>query len=168
MIFYKTKWHINAVLKKFFLKVLYLGNFKFGNKLTFRRNFQLYIEKKGKVEIGNNCFFNNDCAIVALNSVKIGNGTIFGANVKIYDHNHRFADLNRLIKDQGFSVGEVEIGNNCWIGSNVCILKGANIGDNCVIGAGCVISGEIPPRTMVKINQAHYEITKINCVNIYE
>lgn len=56
------------------------------------------------------------------------------------------------IKEQGYSTGKVHIGSHCWIGSNVTILKGANIGDNCVIGAGCVINGEVPSGTIIKIN----------------
>ena len=79
-------------------------------------------------------------------------GTIFGENVKIYDHNHRFNQLKELRK-QGFSNGSVVIGERCWISSNVTILKGTEIGNNCVIGAGCVISGKIPDDTIVKLNQ---------------
>lgn len=78
---------------------------------------------------------------------------MFGESVKVYDHNHRFADA-KPIKEQGFSNGEVHIGNHCWIGSNIVILKGVNIHDNCVIGAGCVVSGDIPEGSIVKRNDA--------------
>ena len=80
----------------------------------------------------------------------IGHHTLFGENVKIYDHNHVFNKKNEYVVNQGFSTGKVIIGNNCWIGSNTVILKGSRIGNNCVIGAGCVISGEIPDGTIVK------------------
>ena len=43
----------------------------------------------------------------------------------------------------------MSIGNRCWIGSNAVILKGAKIGDNCVIGAGCIVDTEIPPYSIV-------------------
>jgi acetyltransferase-like isoleucine patch superfamily enzyme len=75
--------------------------------------------------------------------------------VKIYDHNHRF-NQHIEIKQQGFSNGSVIIGQHCWMGSNVMILKNTVIGDNCVIGAGTVVSGTIPSNSIVK---AGYSLT---------
>lgn len=112
----------------------------------------ILLDKKATIEIGDDCFFNNDCSINALKSIKIGKGTIFGEGVKIYDHNHRFSDLQKSIKNQGFVSDEITIGNHCWIGSNVIILKGAKISDNCVIGAGVVVKEFIPSNTIVKQN----------------
>ena len=77
---------------------------------------------------------------------------MFGENVKIYDHNHRFNILNKTVKEQGYTKDSISIGNNCWIGSNVVILKGTKIGNNCVIGAGITLSGNIPDGTIVKQN----------------
>lgn len=96
-------------------------------------------------------FFNNDCSINSNQLIKIG-GVLFGENVKIYDHNHRFNE-HKPIKAQGFSNGAVTIGERCWIGSNVTILKGSEIGNNCVIGAGCVISGKVPDNSIVRLKQ---------------
>lgn len=111
------------------------------------------MDGNGKVTIGNNVFFNNDCSIVAHNNIIIGNNCIFGENVKIYDHNHRF-NRKMLIKSQGFSSAPITIGENCWIANSVIILKGASIGNNCVIGAGCVIDKIIPDNTIVKIQHS--------------
>lgn len=86
-------------------------------------------------------------------------GTLFGENVKIYDHNHRF-QKDSPIKEQGYSNGEVHIGGHCWIGSGVIILKGADISDNCVIGAGSVISGYIP-EGCIAVSKRNNEIIKI-------
>ena len=97
-------------------------------------------------------FFNNDCSLNANNSIEIGEGTLYGENVKIYDHNHRF-NQQKEIKQQGYSNGRVVIGQRCWIGSNVIILKGTEIGNNCVIGAGCVISGKISDNSVVRLTQ---------------
>ena len=109
------------------------------------------MSKNARVVIGDNCFFNNDCSIAANNLITIGmikGGTLFGENVKIYDHNHRFQNDNP-IKEQGYSNGEVHIGGHCWIGSGTIILKDSEISDNCVIGAGCVISGYVPEGSIV-------------------
>lgn len=148
MIILKIWYHLIAITQRLFYKMIYGDKLSIGRATTWRRGFSLMLDRNAKVEIGQNCFFNNDCSIASNKWITIGGGTIFGENVKIYDHNHRF---NRPIpiKEQGFSNGEIHIGKHCWIGSNVVILKGTDIGDNCVIGAGCVISGEIPKNSLV-------------------
>jgi acetyltransferase-like isoleucine patch superfamily enzyme len=135
-----------------FYNLIYGKKVKIGKHTTWRNNFNLMISNNGSVTIGYNCFFNNGCSINANNLVKIGNGTIIGENVKIYDHNHKFNIIKKPIKEQGYSNGSVHIGNHCWIGSNVVILKNSMIGNNCVIGAGCVVDFSVPDNTIVKCN----------------
>lgn len=136
-------WHVNCCLKKIFFKVIYGNRVKFGKNVQFRKRFNLAIENEGKVVIGDNTFFNNDCSINAMNEIEIGNNCLFGENVKIYDHNHVFKYKNVLIKNQGFKVGAIHIGNNCWLCSNVIILKDVQIGDNSVVGAGKLVKKNI-------------------------
>lgn len=167
MKFLKAIYHLNAIIQYVFLKLLYGSRFTIGKHTTWRKHFSVMVDVNAKVKIGSNCFFNNNCAINVNKLVKIGDGTIFGENVKIYDHNHRFANLSTAIKEQGFSVGEVVIGSHCWIGSNVVILKGTIIGDNCVIGAGVVLSGEIKSNTIVK-NTCNYTMEAIKGAENYE
>lgn len=149
------------MFKKALFSMIYGKRLYYGKKFQFRKGFSLGIEDHGHIEIGDECFFNNYCSIVSQGNVRIGDGSIFGENVKIYDHNHRFNDLTKPIKVQGYSVGTVEIGKHCWIGSNVTILKGAKIGDNCVIGAGSVISGIIESGMIVKPSDKHEKIKVI-------
>lgn len=84
-----------------------------------------------------------------MNKITIGEGTIFGENVKIYDHNHCYKDTSIPIKAQGYTSAPIRIGKHCWIASNVTILKGVTIGDNCVIGAGCMIHKDVPEGTVL-------------------
>lgn len=142
-------YHMSALVKKIFLKVLYTNRLKIGSKTTWRRNLSIIIEENASIEIGNKCFFNNECSLVARDKIKIGDGTLFGENVKVYDHNHRFNKINVPIKNQGYTIKAISIGKHCWIGSNVVILKGVHIGDNCVIGAGIVVDKDIPHNTIV-------------------
>jgi acetyltransferase-like isoleucine patch superfamily enzyme len=83
-----------------------------------------------------------------MEKITIGENCLFGENVKIYDHNHRFKSTS-LIKDQGYTTAPITIGRNVWVGSDVTILKGVTVGDNSVIGAGCVISENIPANHVV-------------------
>jgi acetyltransferase-like isoleucine patch superfamily enzyme len=84
-----------------------------------------------------------------MESIEIGEGTICGENVKIYDHNHEYRDIRIPIKEQGYHSAPIRIGKHCWIASNVVILQGVTIGDNCVIGAGCVIYKDIEKNSVV-------------------
>lgn len=94
-----------------------------------------------------------------MNHISIGTGTVFGENVKIYDHNHIYSNPVVLIKKQGYTSAPVHIGKHCWIGSNVTILKGVSIGDNCVVGAGCVIYKNVPANSIV-VNKQELLIKK--------
>ena len=155
MIIIKIWYHIWAIVKKFFYNIIYRKKIEIAKNVTWRRDFSIMVGKNGKLQIEKDCFFNNGCTIGVNKSVVIEKGSIFGENVKIYDHNHKFADITKSIKSQGYSNGMVRIGQHCWIGSNVCILKNADIGNNCVIGAGCVISGKIEDNTIVRANNQY-------------
>lgn len=139
----------------------YKHNLVLGKQVFWRSGFSIIIENDGQLVIGDHCLFNFNCSLNCLGEIRIGDHTILGEGVKIYDHNHRFNLRNANISDQGMSIGTVRIGRNCWIGSNVVILKGAEIGDNCVIGAGCVVSGKIPSDSLLRPS-TNYSIEKIN------
>ncbi len=158
MIIQKILFHINAIIVIFYLKIIYGNRLLLNFTTTFRRGFSLIIDENAKICIGNNCFFNNNCSLVAKKIITIGEGSIFGENVKIYDHNHSYKNRLLPIKEQGYTTSSIVIGAHCWVASNVVILKGVTIGNNCVIGAGCVIYKDIPDNTVVKLNQ-HYDIS---------
>lgn len=152
MFILNIKWKINKLIKKIIYKLMYINDFKFGKNFSFRENLSIILDG-GKLEIGNNVFFNRNCSIVSKKSIIIGNDCIFGENVKIYDHNHIFKYKNILIRNQGFKSNKIIIGNNCWIANNVILLAGATIGNNVVVGAGCIINEKIPSNTIVRVNK---------------
>lgn len=122
-------------------------------KFHFRDNFHIYIEEDGILKIGRNVFFNNNCSVTVRLKVSIGANCIFGENVKIYDHNHKFKEPNTPIYKQGFSSEEIVIEDDCWIASNVIILKGVHIGRHSVIGAGVIVYKDIPSNSVVMCHQ---------------
>lgn len=126
-----------------------IGDAKFSDYCFVR------IRQDGELAIDSGVFFNAFCSVNCLGSIQIGRNTIFGEAVRIYDHNHKFRDVEAISKigygKQGYSIGNVKIGSGCWIGSNVVILKNVVVGDHVVIGAGCTLSNiEIPAHSIVR------------------
>lgn len=150
MFILKCWFHICMHIRYLFFKAIYGNRFCAGKHTTWRKGFSVMINKGATIFIGKDCFFNNYCSINALHSIVIGDGTIMGENVKIYDHNHKFGNINIPLKEQGYSIGKVTIGNNCWIGSNVVILKDVTIGDNVTVAAGTVVARSIPSCKLAK------------------
>lgn len=118
--------------------------------VNFRKYCSIRMRNKAYLHIGKGVFFNSFCSINCFDNIKIGDNCIFGENVKMYDHDHIFTSLKVPFRDQGYKSSPIVIGNNCWIGSNVTILKGVTIGDNVVISSDAKITENIPSDTIVK------------------
>ena len=137
---------------------MFLWHIQYGDRINlkkfhFRNGFRIYLEENGILKIGKNTFFNNNCSITVRRQVEIGENCIFGENVKIYDHNHNFKDMNTLICRQGFSSAKIKIEDDCWISSNVIILKGVTIGKHSVIGAGVIVYKDVPCNSVLICKQ---------------
>ena len=125
------------------------GKISFGKKTNTYNNVH-FSAIGGNLKIGDNVSFNRNCITVCRDSITIGDKCMFGPNVCIYDHDHNF---NSDGIQNGFKTKPIIIENNCWIGANVVILRGTHIGDKCVIGAGTVLQGYIPPHSIIKSNR---------------
>ena len=93
-------------------------------------------------EIGKNFFANFNLVILDVCKVKIGDNVLMGPNVSIYTATH---PTNAKLRNSGLEFGKpIEIGNGCWIGGSVVLIPGVKIGENSVIGAGSVVTKDIP------------------------
>lgn len=94
--------------------------------------------------------------IYARESIHIGKHTSIGGNTKIFDHDfHPINPSERLAHpNSGMATKAITIGENVFIGCNVIILKGTEIGDNCVVGAGAVVSGKFESNSVIVGNPA--------------
>lgn len=81
--------------------------------------------------------------------VTIGKNVMFGPKCSLFAENHVFSDTNTTIKSQGVAQKGITVEDDCWIGSNVIILDGVTIGKSSVIGAGTVVTKDIPPGSIV-------------------
>lgn len=108
------------------------------------------IEHVGKgMVIGNRSTFGNDCFFGAAGGIRIGEDVIAGQYIRFHSENHKYENLNSLIREQGVVQKGIVIGNNCWIGSGVVFLDGSRVGDGCVVAANAVVSGKFPENTVI-------------------
>lgn len=169
------KYIINAA-NVFYLKIKYQKRLSIGMIQTFEKvrlelsgtakakigsynqsRGRLYIGvNNGTLTLGNHCFFNINSSITCLDKIEIGDNCKFGNNLVIVDHDHNFRT-----KEPEFITKPIIIGNNVWVGANVTILRGTEIGENCVIAAGSVVKGKIEPNTIYlnKQDPIFYHIT---------
>jgi maltose O-acetyltransferase len=93
------------------------------------------------ISLGAKCFFNYNCVILDVCQVDIGQHTLFGPAVQIYTATHPLdAELRR---SQEFGK-PIEIGSDVWVGGGAIICPGVRIGSRSVIGAGSVVTRDIP------------------------
>lgn len=96
-----------------------------------------------RLSVGDNSGLGVNCQIQG--AVSIGDNVMMGPDVLIYTTNHRFANRDIPMRKQGYQPEKpVSIGNDVWIGARVIILPGVHIGDGCVIGAGAVVTKDVP------------------------
>lgn len=127
------------------------ANFVVGSNVICR-NFENFRLPSGKLILHDGVFINNSCSFNCMERIEIGNGTMMGEGVRFYDHDHSYT-AEKIEKWQ-WTTAPIRVGRDCWIGSNVTILKGVTIGDNTIIGAGCLIRNDVPENSVV-YNDGH-------------
>jgi maltose O-acetyltransferase len=104
------------------------------------------------IRLGHCVFLNFNCVILDVVEVTIGDGTQIGPAVQIYAADH---PRDAALRQSGLEFGRpVRIGRNVWIGGAAIILPGVVIGDDAVIGAGSVVTKDVPTGTTVRGNPA--------------
>lgn len=105
-------------------------------------NPPFYCDYGSHIEVGKDFFANYNCTILDVGKVRIGDYVQLAPNVAIYTAGHPVHPATRnTLYEYGM---EINIGNNVWIGGNTVICPGVTIGDNTVIGAGSVVTRDIP------------------------
>lgn len=143
------------------------GGIVFGNDVTIKSSFLsnllgLYQRTvmvartpEARIVVGDDVGMSG-VTIYARDSIQIGSHTRIGANTKIMDNDFHPVDpqLRMACSNKNMGVRPVVIGENVFIGCNCLILKGSKIGDNTTIGAGSVVTGNIPPNCVAAGNPA--------------
>jgi acetyltransferase-like isoleucine patch superfamily enzyme len=105
--------------------------------------------------IGKNCRIGDNVHIVAGERVEIGHNCLMASKVFVSDTSHgqyrgeSQSPVDSSPHDRPLSYRPVSIGNNVWVGENVCILPGASLGDGCIVNANAVVTSRFPAGSMV-------------------
>ena len=113
-------------------------------------NPPFYCDYGFNIEVGKNFYANYNCTILDVGKVTIGDNCMFAPNVAIYTAGHPIhPDSRNSMYEYGI---QVSIGDNCWLGGNTIVCPGVKIGNNVVIGAGSVVTKDIPDWSIAEGN----------------
>ena len=121
----------NGIIRQLFSKT--------GKEFMIMPNF--YCDYGFNIEIGEKFYSNHNLVILDANKVTFGNNVQIGPNCGFYTSGH---PIDREARRNVEFAKPITIGNDVWIGGNVCVMPGVKIGDNTVIGAGSVVTKDIP------------------------
>lgn len=106
------------------------------------------VEYGRNTTFGEGCFVNVNMVILDCAPVTVGARTLFGPNCELITVGHPVNDL-QMRRDGWEQAKPITIGADCWFGSRVSVMPGVSVGDRCVVGAGTVITKDIPDDSLV-------------------
>lgn len=99
------------------------------------------------VVLGKSVFINTNCTFLDGAEIRIGDYTLIGPNVQLYTPHHPLNAVER--RDPVESAFPITIGKDCWIGGGAIVCPGVTIGDRVIVGAGSVVTKDVPSDTVV-------------------
>ena len=121
------------------------------------RTTETYIEARTRgsvIEIGEGCIFNNGAALVSVENIVIGKRCLFGPNFRCYDSDFHGIAIKDRNNAKSICNAPVYIGDDCWIGDSVTVLKGVRLGAGCVVAACSVVTKSFPENSLIAGNPA--------------
>lgn len=121
------------------------ANIRFSDGVSVGRS-ALFSAEGGAIDVEEDVSFNTNVHINASvgGTIRIGKYSLIGPNTVMRTANHKFERRDIPIRKQGHECGDIDIGEDCWIGANVVVLGGVKIGAGSVIAAGAVVVDSIP------------------------
>jgi acetyltransferase-like isoleucine patch superfamily enzyme len=99
---------------------------------------------EGEVSVGAKTVIGQECTISAYQHVSIGRECIIADRVMLIDFDHGVTEVERPIRLQGIYKRDVRVGHNVWMGYGACVLRGASVGDNSIVGTSAVVTRGFP------------------------
>ena len=122
-------------------------------EILFMHLFSVVFNREN-LRVGEGTVWGIGCILNADGGISIGKNVLLGYYVTIHSSNHVYTDTQKPIRTQGWIKDPVVIGDDVWIGAKSTILPGVHIGDGCIIGAGSVVTHNVPAYTVCAGNPA--------------
>lgn len=132
------------IIRSLFYRIIFKGN---PTKLLIYPN--VYIIFSNLLTVGNRVAINVGTYIDAGGGIKIGSNVLIGPNCVISSREHSFELINAPMADQPIRYRGINIESNVWIGANASIIGGVTLGEGCIVGAGAVVTKNVPPFAIV-------------------
>ena len=129
---------------------------QFGNKNYIGYNARIrFCEENARLILQDNVYISNNNTFLLGEDIEIGKSTILASYICITSENHGMDAASDIpYKDQSLLCNPVKIGDACWIGEKVIIMPGVHIGNKCIIGAGSIVTKNIPSYSLAVGNPA--------------
>lgn len=135
----------DTFLPKFF--VTWPHQLSIGKNCTLEKNINFKYDGPWlpgpRIVIGDTVFIGTNCEFNINEGINIGNDSLIASGCKFIDHDHGTA-LGEPMYQQYGSRAKISIGRDAWLGCNVIVLKGVNIGNGAIVAAGAVVTKSIP------------------------
>ncbi len=154
---YHNRWHIFGrvpfgllLTNLFYRKVMRINSdvripINFTSRVIAFKNIKLSFDSTTVCSFA----LSGGCYFQALNGIELGDNFLFAPGVKLISSNHDLNDKTKVEKSE-----PIRIGNNVWLGANVLILPGVQLGSNVVVGAGSVVTKSFPSNVIIAGNPA--------------
>ncbi|MBR4748788.1 MAG: acyltransferase [Abditibacteriota bacterium] len=125
-----------------------------GRNVRIRERASLKARRGARLTLEKDVYVGPGSILAARCGITVGEGTLISPYVQIYDHDHKYTEEG--VSEREYACAPVTIGKRCWIGANTVILKGATLGDNCIVAAGSIVKGSWPPGSRI-VQKRHTE-----------
>lgn len=112
------------------------------------RGVDIKAHGQGQTTIGRRTYIGPYSCLSGYGNITIGSDCLIASHTSLYAHNYNFRNPDQLIRKQGYSYKGIAIEDNCWLGSGVRILDGITVGKGSIVGAGAVVTKDIPPNSI--------------------
>jgi galactoside O-acetyltransferase len=130
------------------IRIVGFDRIAIGDGVGIMFNSSIYAQR-GECVIGEGTSINANVHIGAADGrIDIGRKVLIGPNCVLRAADHEFADSRRAISEQGHRPGEIVLEDDVWLGANVVVTRNVRIGAGAVVGAGSVVTSDIPPYAM--------------------
>jgi acetyltransferase-like isoleucine patch superfamily enzyme len=127
---------------------------RIGDNISIEKGVVMSTSEGGKIHIGNNVYIGEYSILTSNEEIEIGDNVLISPHNVIVDFNHIYEDIGQPVNKQGVIARKITIQEGVWIGSGSKILIGVTVGKGAVVGAGSVVTKDVPAFHVVVGNPA--------------